>query len=65
MSSSFVHLHLHTEYSLVDGMVRVKQLAQAAAKANMPAVAVTDQSNLFSMVKFTTNVSVSLSKGPP
>jgi DNA polymerase-3 subunit alpha len=52
MSSSFVHLHLHTEYSLVDGMVRVKQLAQAAAKANMPAVAVTDQSNLFSMVKF-------------
>ncbi|MGD8712486.1 MAG: PHP domain-containing protein, partial [Thiohalophilus sp.] len=48
----FVHLHLHTEYSLVDGLVRIKPLVKAAAKAGMPAVAVTDQCNLFGMVKF-------------
>ena len=52
MQGSFVHLHLHTEYSLVDGIVRIKPLVQAAAAAQMPAVAVTDQSNLFAMVKF-------------
>ena len=52
MPSQFVHLHLHTEYSLVDGLVRVKPLVQAVAEAGMPAVAVTDQSNLFAMVKF-------------
>ena len=48
----FVHLHLHSEYSLVDGIVRIKPLAYAVAGAGMPAVAITDQSNLFSMVKF-------------
>ena len=48
----FVHLHLHTEYSLVDGLIRVKPLVQAVAGAGMPAVAVTDQGNLFAMVKF-------------
>ena len=52
MQPGFVHLHLHTEYSLVDGMVRIKPLVKAAAGAGMPAVAVTDQSNLFAMVKF-------------
>ncbi|HID48716.1 MAG TPA: PHP domain-containing protein, partial [Chromatiales bacterium] len=52
MSSQFVHLHLHSEYSLVDGLVRVKPLVQAVADAGMPAVAVTDQCNLFAMVKF-------------
>ena len=52
MSSQFVHLHLHTEYSLVDGLVRIKPLVQTVAAAGMPAVAVTDQSNLFAMVKF-------------
>ncbi|VAW98839.1 DNA polymerase III alpha subunit [hydrothermal vent metagenome] len=52
MSSSFVHLHLHTEYSLVDGLTRIKPLASAVAAAGMPAVALTDQSNLFAMVKF-------------
>ncbi|MDY6978258.1 MAG: DNA polymerase III subunit alpha [Pseudomonadota bacterium] len=48
----FVHLHLHTEYSLVDGLVRIKPLVRAAAEAGMPAVAMTDQCNLFGMVKF-------------
>ena len=52
MQPAFVHLHLHTEYSLVDGLVRVKPLVKAVAEAEMPAVAVTDQANLFAMVKF-------------
>ena len=52
MQSTFVHLSLHTEYSLVDGLVRIKPLARQVAEQGMPAIAVTDQSNLFSMVKF-------------
>jgi DNA polymerase III subunit alpha len=48
----FVHLRLHTEYSLLDGIVRVPELIAAVSAAGMPAVAVTDQSNLFAMVKF-------------
>ncbi len=50
--TAFVHLRLHTEYSLVDGIVRVPELMAAVAAAGMPAVALTDQSNLFAMVKF-------------
>jgi DNA polymerase-3 subunit alpha len=50
--TQFVHLHLHTEYSLLDGIVRVPELMTAVAAARMPAVALTDQSNLFAMVKF-------------
>jgi DNA polymerase III subunit alpha len=45
-------LRLHTEYSLVDGIVRVPELMAAVSSAGMPAVALTDQSNLFAMVKF-------------
>ena len=52
MQPSFVHLHLHTEYSLVDGLIRIKPLAKIVAEQRMPAVAVTDQCNLFAMVKF-------------
>ena len=51
-SPGFIHLHVHSEYSLVDGLVRIKPLIKAVAAAGMPAVAVTDQSNLFGMVKF-------------
>ncbi|VAX12585.1 DNA polymerase III alpha subunit [hydrothermal vent metagenome] len=54
MAASFIHLRLHTEYSLVDGIVRVKPLMKTVAEAGMPAVAMTDQSNLFAMVKFYT-----------
>ncbi len=50
--TAFVHLRLHTEYSLVDGIVRVPELMAAVAAGRMPAVALTDQSNLFAMVKF-------------
>ena len=52
MDPRFVHLHLHSEYSLVDGLVRIKPLVKAVATAGMPAVAVTDQVNLFSLVRF-------------
>ncbi|MCL6416369.1 DNA polymerase III subunit alpha [Aestuariirhabdus sp. Z084] len=52
MSSQFVHLRLHTEYSLVDGLVRLKPLIAAVSGMGMPAVAMTDQSNLFALVKF-------------
>src|SRR5580658_3933558 len=52
MTATFVHLRLHTEYSLIDSVVRVPALMQAVAAAGMPAVALTDQGNLFAMVKF-------------
>ncbi|WP_018947812.1 DNA polymerase III subunit alpha [Thioalkalivibrio sp. AKL17] len=48
----FVHLRLHSEYSLIDGLVRLKPLVQSVAAAGMPAVAVTDHCNLFGLVKF-------------
>ena len=52
MTPTFVHLRLHTEYSLSDSVVRVPELIAAVAAERMPAVAVTDQCNLFAMVKF-------------
>jgi DNA polymerase-3 subunit alpha len=52
MSTSFVHLNLHTEYSLLDSVVRVKDLMQTAVRNQSPSVAMTDQSNLFAMIKF-------------
>ncbi|HET7757853.1 MAG TPA: DNA polymerase III subunit alpha [Steroidobacteraceae bacterium] len=52
MTPGFVHLRLHTEYTLSDSVVRVPELIAAVADAGMPAVAVTDQNNLFAMVKF-------------
>lgn len=51
-SRAFVHLSLHTEYSLVDSVIRIPRLMQAVRDAGMPAVALTDQCNLFAMVKF-------------
>ena len=52
MRNNFVHLHVHTEFSLVDGLVRIKPLMKAISSSGMPAVTLTDQSNLFAMVKF-------------
>ncbi|MEO8307918.1 MAG: DNA polymerase III subunit alpha [Pseudomonadota bacterium] len=49
---NFVHLRVHTEYSLLDSVVRVPGLIDAVAAAGMPAVALTDECNLFAMVKF-------------
>jgi DNA polymerase-3 subunit alpha len=51
-AAGFVHLNVHTEYSLVDSTVRIKPLIARAAAMGMPAVALTDQSNLFALVKF-------------
>lgn len=51
-TTQFIHLRLHTEYSLVDGVVRIGPLMQEVAEQGMPAVALTDQSNLFALVKF-------------
>ncbi|HSW84303.1 MAG TPA: PHP domain-containing protein, partial [Usitatibacter sp.] len=48
----FVHLRLHTEYSVVDGMARVDDVVAAAAADGMPALAITDASNLFGAIKF-------------
>ena len=48
----FVHLNVHTEYSLVDGICRVRDLARAVREAGMPVVAMTDVSNLYATVKF-------------
>ncbi|TVS12851.1 MAG: DNA polymerase III subunit alpha [Wenzhouxiangella sp.] len=50
--AAFVHLRVHTEYSLEDGMVRIAQLVERAVELNMPAVAITDWHNLFGLVKF-------------
>jgi DNA polymerase III subunit alpha len=49
---SFVHLHLHTEYSLLDGAIRMKELMKRAAEFGMPAVAITDHGNLFGAIEF-------------
>jgi DNA polymerase-3 subunit alpha len=52
MSDPVVHLHLHTEFSIVDGTVRIRQLMERCAQLGMPAVALTDQGNLFALIKF-------------
>ena len=52
MSEPFVHLHLHTEYSIADGTVRIPALMDQCVRHGMPAVALTDQGNLFGMIKF-------------
>ena len=51
-STSFVHLHLHTDYSLLDGACDIPKLMDRAAALKMPAVAITDHGNLFGAVKF-------------
>jgi len=52
VTKQFVHLHVHTEYSIVDSTVRIPSLMAHCAEFEMPAVALTDQSNLFGLVKF-------------
>src|ERR1039458_6758837 len=50
----FVHLHTHTEYSLLDGAARIKELVATAKAMGQPAVAVTDHGNLYGAVEFYT-----------
>ena len=49
---SFVHLHLHTEFSLLDGANRIDELLDRAQELHMPAVAMTDHGNMFGAMKF-------------
>jgi len=52
MNPEFIHLRVHSEFSIIDGLVRIPKLVKKAHALNMPAVAVTDFSNLFALVKF-------------
>ena len=49
---SFAHLHLHTEYSLLDGAARIKDVVAAAANDGQPAIAITDHGNLYGVIEF-------------
>ena len=51
-NSSFVHLHVHTEYSLLDGAIRAEQMLEKSRRLGMEAVAVTDHGNMFGAVQF-------------
>src|SRR5438105_13270706 len=52
MAAEFVHLHLHTEFSLLDGACRIDEVLDQAVKLKMPALAVTEHGNMFSSVIF-------------
>jgi DNA polymerase-3 subunit alpha len=52
MTMSFIHLHNHSEYSILDGCLRIQDLVNAAYDNNMPAVALTDHGNIFGAVQF-------------
>ena len=52
MTVPFTHLHVHSEYSISDSLVRIPSLVKRAVELNMPAVVMTDQMNLFGAVKF-------------
>ena len=49
---NFVHLHVHTEFSLLDGACRIKKLAKVCKEYGMPAVAITDHGNMYGAVTF-------------
>ncbi|RKY39011.1 MAG: DNA polymerase III subunit alpha, partial [Candidatus Omnitrophota bacterium] len=51
-SSDFVHLHVHTQYSLLDGACHLERLIDKAKEYNLPALAITDHGNLFGAIKF-------------
>ena len=51
-TSPFVHLHVHTEYSLVDGICRISNLIDQVQMLHMPSIAITDISNIYGVVKF-------------
>src|SRR6185295_2079813 len=52
MRPPFIHLRCHTEYSLSDGLIQINALINKAIQLKMPAVSLTDQSNLFAVIKF-------------
>lgn len=52
MQSEFIHLHVHTQFSLLDGACRIKELIQKAKEYNMPALGMTDHGNMFGAIDF-------------
>ena len=52
MKYNFVHLHNHTDYSLLDGMIRIPEMVQRAKELGMDSVAITDHGNMFGVVEF-------------
>ena len=52
MTARHIHLHLHSEFSLIDSTIRINGLIAAAVRAQMPALALTDECNMFAFVKF-------------
>ena len=54
MTTPFVHLHLHTSYSLLDGACRIEPLMEAIQKHGQTAVAMTDHGNMYGTVEFYT-----------
>ena len=51
-SENFVHLHVHTEYSMLDGAAKISELVDEVANQNMPAIAITDHGNVFGAFEF-------------
>jgi DNA polymerase-3 subunit alpha len=52
MRKNFIHLHVHSEYSLLDGLLKINDLVQKAAEFEMPAVAITDHGNMYGVIEF-------------
>src|SRR5690606_16647565 len=52
VTGTFIHLRLHTEYSIVDGLVRIDELVSRTAALGMPAVTITDHVSLFGLIQF-------------
>ena len=52
MEKGFVHLHVHTEYSLLDGAAAISKLVKKAVSLGMPAIAMTDHGNMYGTVQF-------------
>ena len=52
MKKNFIHLHVHSEYSLLDGLLKINDLIQKAVEFEMPAVAITDHGNMYGVIEF-------------
>ena len=52
MAAKFVHLHCHTEYSLLDGLSKIKKLVRRVKELEMPAVAITDHGSMYGAIEF-------------